>query len=267
MPTVTPPAVSTGQLDAALRYAAAGWPVFPTRPPADPCPEPEDCRCKTPLTVNGFRNASTSPDVIAAWWRRWPGANVAIATGWPGPDVLDVDNRATGNGFAALNRIKRAGLLTGAMALVSTPSGGLHLYFAGTDQPNGVLRGHHVDFRGRGGYVLAPPSVVHGKPYVLEDHRAGTGRFSWAAARAVIDPPRPLPPPRQGSPGDIGGLAAWLARQGEGNRNNSLFWACCTALGSGAADLEPLVLAAVAAGLTETEARRTAQSAERRSSR
>lgn len=69
-------------LAAALRYAAAGWPVFPCQPGA-----------KAPLTPNGFKNATTDPAIIAAWWSRSPRANVAVATGAPGPDVLDVDTK------------------------------------------------------------------------------------------------------------------------------------------------------------------------------
>jgi hypothetical protein len=82
----------TGILGQALAYAATGWPVFPCRPDADPCPYlPGKCECKAPVTLNGFKDATTGPALIRGWWRRWPDANVAIATGAPGPDVLDVD--------------------------------------------------------------------------------------------------------------------------------------------------------------------------------
>jgi hypothetical protein len=64
-------------------------------------------------------------------------------------------------------RSSRAGLLDGASAYVATPSGGLHAYFTGTGQRNGHLPAHHLDFRSTGGYVLAPPSHVDGRPYQL----------------------------------------------------------------------------------------------------
>ncbi len=67
-------------LDRALAYARHGWPVFPCVPGG-----------KEPATRHGFRDASTDPGQIRHWWNRLPGANVAIATGSPGPDVLDVD--------------------------------------------------------------------------------------------------------------------------------------------------------------------------------
>jgi hypothetical protein len=174
----------------ALAYATAGWPVFPCRPNADRCPAPDRCQCKAPVTANGFKDATTDPAVIRGWWARFPGANVAIATGTPGPDVLDVDVKPDGNGFAALNRLKRAGLLTGAARLVRTRSGGLHVYYAGTSQRGGSLPRHRLDFKAAGGYVLAPPSRIHGSPYELLDHRDGSAALDWQAAKRVLDPPQ-----------------------------------------------------------------------------
>ena len=65
------------------------------------------------MTRRGFLDASTDPDRIAAWWKSGPDRNVAIATGAPGPDVVDVDQHGeAGNGFAAWNQVKRAGLVS-----------------------------------------------------------------------------------------------------------------------------------------------------------
>ena len=122
-------------LAAALAYAAAGWPVFPCRPDA-----------KIPATRHGCKDATTSPPTIRAWWQR-AAYNVAIATGAPGPDVLDVDVHATGSGWTGYERLKSAGMITGALRMVRTRSGGLHVYFAGTTQRNGSLPGAHLDFR------------------------------------------------------------------------------------------------------------------------
>ena len=214
---------------------------------------------KEPDTPHGFKDATTGAAAIAAWWRARPDRNVAIATGAPGPDVLDVDVKPDGNGFAALNRLKRAGLLTGAGALVRTPSGGLHLYFTGTDQQCGRLPRHYLDFKAAGGYVLAPPSAVLGRPYELLDQRPGNVRPSWAAVRRLLDPPAPARarPPR-GDDG-VGHLAAWVATLPEGNRNNGLYWAACRCAETGHADvLDDLV---AASALPEPEARRTVESA------
>lgn len=91
-------------LGQALVYAATGWRVFPTRPNANPCPQAADCPCKRPLTEHGFQDATTDPAVIRQQWRSWPAANVAIVTGAPGPDVLDVDVATEGSGWAGFNR-------------------------------------------------------------------------------------------------------------------------------------------------------------------
>ena len=257
----------TGVLGPALAYAARGWPVFPCRAEADPCPDPQRCECKAPLTRNGFKDATTDAAVIRGWWGRWPAANVAIASGAPAVDVLDVDVATAGSGWPAFNRLKRAGLLTGARALIRTPRGGLHVYFAGTAQPCGSLTraGHYIDFKASGGYVLAPPSRVHGKPYEVLDHRPGTAMLDWPAARRLLDPPRPLPA-RPGRGTGTAGLVAFVAGLPEGNRNAGLFWAGCrlAEANSPSGDVEQLIAAAVQAGLPEDEARRTVASAARK---
>jgi hypothetical protein len=194
----------TGVLGQALAYAAAGWPVFPCRPNTDICPAPERCPCKAPVTPNGFKDATTDPGLIRGWWRRWPDANVAIATGAPGPDVLDVDVKPAGSGYEALKKLQRRGLLTGATRLVRTRSGGLHVYYTGTSQGCHGLPRQHLDFKATGGYVLAPPSRVHGKPYQLLDHRPGAAALDWAAVKRLLDPPRrPAPRPGTWAGGDL----------------------------------------------------------------
>jgi hypothetical protein len=246
----------------AFAYAAAGWPVFPARPDDPSCPGGPGCGCKAPVTANGFKDATTDPGRIRGWWTRRPDANVAIATGVPGPDVLDVDVKPDGSGFAAFNRLKQAGVLTGARALVRTPSGGLHAYFTGTGQPSGRLPRHYLDFKAAGGYVLAPPSMVHGKRYELLDHRPGGRCLEWQLVRQLLDPP---PRPGNGLPrkdGDVGRLAAWVAGQPEGNRNAGLYWAARRAVESGL-DPDGLAAAAVQAGLSEPEAQATIRSARR----
>ncbi len=75
--------------EAAQAYARVGWPVFPCHPGS-----------KEPATLHGFLDASTDERQIRQWWRRDPERNVAIATGAPGPDVVDVDVHKDGSGFA-----------------------------------------------------------------------------------------------------------------------------------------------------------------------
>ena len=99
----------------ALTFAARGWPVLPCQPGQ-----------KTPAARHGVHDATTDPGQITAWFGRHPDWNLAIATGAPGPDVVDVDQHGdAGSGFAAFRQLKAAGLLDGARAYVRTPSGGL----------------------------------------------------------------------------------------------------------------------------------------------
>jgi hypothetical protein len=241
----------------ALGYARRGWPVFPCAPGE-----------KNPATRHGYRNATTDEHQITAWFGHGPDWNLAIATGTPGPDVLDIDDHGpAGNGFAALARLRDAGLLDGATAYVRTPSGGLHAYFAGSGQRNGHLPGSHLDFRSAGGYVLAPPSHVGGNPYQLLHEPGGRGALDWDAATRLLQPQHPhqqrtQPRQPQASGHDLGALARWVAAQHEGNRNAGLFWAANRALEADpAADLSPLAAAARQAGLADPEITQTLNSA------
>ncbi|WP_067481879.1 bifunctional DNA primase/polymerase [Actinomadura hibisca] len=255
-------------LDLALQYAAIGWPVFPCRPNGKaPLAEHLDHSDHVVGAVHGFHDATTDPDVIRSWWGRWPTANLAWPTGEPTGDVLDIDVRPTGSGWAALNRLKRAGLIPPPRAAAQTPSGGLHLYFPGTSQPSSALPAHHLDFKAAGGYVLAPPSAINGRPYQWIDltDQAPSAPLDWAAIRQVLVP---ASPPqlikRPASRGGITALTRAVARTPEGNRNSILFWATCRAVAEGNTELTALLDAAVHAGLPETEARRTIASARRR---
>jgi hypothetical protein len=199
-------------LDAALRYAAQGWPVFPCAPGT-----------KVPLAGgHGVHDATTDPAQIRQWWTGDPRRNVAIATGAPGPDVLDIDVHGDATGFPALRRLRAAGLVPDAQTIVRTPSGGCHLWFRSTDQGNGTFARHHLDFRGRGGYVVAPPSAVNGREYTVLQQRGFSLLFDWSVARAFLPPPRRefRGPAATGT--TIDRLAAWVERQEPGGRNSSL---------------------------------------------
>jgi hypothetical protein len=244
-------------LAAALRYAQADWPVFPCIPGQ-----------KAPATKHGFLDATTEPDKITWWWSRNPEPNVAIATGTPGPDVLDVDVRKQGSGFAAFNQLHREGLLDGASAYIRTPSGGLHAYFTGSEQGNGRLPRHHLDFRSKGGYVVAPPSHVNGTHYELVKRADGHGGLDWAAITRLLEPePQQRTQRPSDKPVDAHRLAEWVAHQQEGNRNDGLYWAANRALEAGLTDLGQLAEAARSTGLDEPEINRTLASARRHTGR
>ena len=139
--------------EAAARFAAAGVPVFPCVPGE-----------KRPLVLRGFHEATADPAQVAEWWSRWPSANIGIPTGAvSGVEVVDVDVHPTGTGFPAFREAHRQGHAAGWAALVRTPSGGLHAYYPVNPdraQSSWQAARAHVDFRGDGGYIIAPPSKV-----------------------------------------------------------------------------------------------------------
>jgi hypothetical protein len=251
--------------DAAVRYARAGWPVFPTAANEPRCDQGPDCRCKVPLTRHGLHDAETDPRIIARWWARHPDANVAIATGAPGPTVLDVDRSHGKPGYASLRQAQQTGLVPSPMAAIRTPSGGAHLYYYGDTQGNGSMPRKGLDLRGKGGYVVAPPSVVHGRPYVLVGRTAAPTRIDFAAIREHLEP-RPEHPAWHQQPGQtgVGHLADFVARLEEGNRNTGTFWAACRAVEAGDSQtLATIARAAVSTGLDQRAVAKTIASAQR----
>jgi hypothetical protein len=256
--------VSASQ-DAAVRYARHGWPVFPTQAEQPGCDQGPGCDCKTPLTRHGLNDAETDPGTIARWWSRHPDANVAIATGAPGPTVLDVDVAHGKPGHQSLNAAIRAGLVPSPVAAIRTPSGGSHLYYEGDAQGNGSMPRKGLDLRGRGGYVIAPPSTVHGRPYAVVSHSAEPARIDFAAIRRHLEPQpgRSAWQPREGQKG-VGHLAGWLAGIQEGNRDNAFFWALNRAREAGdMTTVDALADAARSIGLSEREIAAKIRSAER----
>jgi len=155
-------------VSAALWYAEHGLPVFPIQPGAK---EPH-------RGTHGVLDASLDPATITQWWATWPDSNVGIATGHVA-DVVDFDGLA---GHAAWGR--EFGETWGGLDVlgtVSTPRpGGMHLY--ATAMPNTRNRAKMmpgVDYRGAGGYVLAPPSVLDDRP---GQH---PGTYRWLRPLAV----------------------------------------------------------------------------------
>jgi hypothetical protein len=253
---------------AAAVYAAAGIPVFPCIPGG-----------KKPMTGHGFLDATTDPVAVRRWWMRWPQANIGIPTGYrSGVDVVDVDVH-NAPGPASFDRAATAGFVGGWLATVRTPSGGMHAYFPcdpGRRQPSWQAANAGIDFRGTGGYIIAPPSrgddnggpVAYKVLAVAERSRP----VKSAALREFLDPRPPRRAPvRVVCPEDLSTqrLASWVASRGEGERNRGLFWAACRLAEQGidpTTMLEVLGPAAEHAGLPTSEINTTIRSACRTSS-
>jgi hypothetical protein len=134
---------------AALWYVNRGLLVFPLKP-----------RTKVPATKRGFHDASLSPDTIRAWWTREPQANIGLVTGHLF-DVIDIDGDL---GDASLITAP-AELFPPDIGLVKTPRG-WHYYIPPTGDGCATAIMPGIDYRGIGGYVVAPPSInEHGKAY------------------------------------------------------------------------------------------------------
>ena len=221
--TANPLPESADLLSWALYYAGLGWPVHPLVPGA-----------KEPLLKDWPNRASTDPAAIRAWWARRPDANIGLATG---PlVVVDLDVKAGHDGIQAWADL---GVRSDTVAS-RTPSGGLHLFYAANGAEVGNSAGRlapGIDLRGRGGYVVLPPSA-------LADGRAWTWQQSPADRPPVPlplvlvpllakpSPPPPAPAPPVGpSPIAAGSSYALAALDGElarlaaappGRRNDQL---------------------------------------------
>ena len=150
-------------LDAALWYAARGWPVFPVHTWRDGRCSCGDVECervgKHPRPHHGVKDATTSEATLRLWWGAWPDANIGIACGPDsGIDVLDVDGDQGRATLADLER-QHGALPTTVRAI--TGSGGSHFVFAHRPDAaltNSVKFADGLDTRGRGGYIVVSPS-------------------------------------------------------------------------------------------------------------
>jgi hypothetical protein len=172
----------------ATRRATAGWSVVPLHTVHDgrctcgrrDCPSPG----KHPhLRWTDAMARPASPEQVGAWWRRWPHANVGVATGRvSGVVVVDVDPRTGGD--ASLDALQaRYGHLP-ATVECHTGGGGRHLYFAAPPDPlPSAVLAPGVEVKGEGGLVVVPPS------------RHASGRaYEWAPGRSPEAlSPAPLP--------------------------------------------------------------------------
>lgn len=287
----------TAKAATARVYTAAGWSAFPCwwiAPPGT-CACPQGRRCTSPgkhpihmAAPHGVKDASRDEAVIAAWWKRFPDANIGIPAGDNGLAILDVDTDK--GGAASLDRLMKymhsQGQPIPSTVTARTGSGGLHILFAAPD--GGIKSGANVfgpdmlglDTRGRGGYVIAAPSNHHSGG-VYEWIHWGVDLAPWPAIltdlMAPKPPPRPATPsPAQGVPAQRSGsvdrwaakaLAAELAdvrSAREPGRNDALNTAAFNVgqiVAGGHLDrttaAHELLTAALSCGLTDFESKRT----------
>jgi hypothetical protein len=151
----------------ARALAEAGIPVFPCAPDA-----------KHPAVANGMYEATTDLEVIDEWWNR-DDFNIGVRPDTVGWAVVDIDPGGDGH----WNTLANDSGGHGPTYEVQTPRDGRHLYFVGSVPSTVGKLASHVDTRGKGGYVLVPPSVVGGKPYQVLHDRDIVELPRWIADR------------------------------------------------------------------------------------
>ncbi len=155
-------------LKSALWYERQGFSVIPVRKNKRPY-----------IKWEGYQKTRASKAVIIHWFKCWPEMNIGLVTGKiSGFCVIDVDTK---EGEKALEQYLPQGFIT---PVANTPKGGRHLYCLPSSKEigNNAKAIEGVDFRGEGGYVLAPPSV------------GGQGDYTWcASAKIGVVPLAPLP--------------------------------------------------------------------------
>lgn len=159
-------------VDLALDYARRGWHVFPCSP-AD----------KSPLVARGVNSATTDETTIRKWWQKHSTAMIGVACGEAsGVWCLDPDAPTDTNPVDGREEFRKLQSLFAANSGENThthitPGGGHHkIYKWNTDRftpitnREGLLRGKHINVRGKGGYFIAAGSInADGIAYQMAD--------------------------------------------------------------------------------------------------
>lgn len=211
--------------NAAIKFAHAGMSVIPLGGYGEDPPKWLIERCdgdvdkarekwpKTPrLKWEEFKTRAATPEEVAAWFKRWPGANFALVTGQvSGIIAVDVDGHE-GAAWAEAN-LPRTGIY-------NQTAKGFHALFRvnGTPVKNAVRIAPQVDVRGDGGYIVMAPSVhptgrvyeLHNPYFPDKDGWANLAPFHWPT-EAPQGHESPSPSPSHG-----------LEKIGQGGRNDAL---------------------------------------------
>lgn len=138
-----------------LHLAGLGMKIFPMKP-----------NRKEPMITGWPKNASSDPEQIKEWFRKFPTMNYGIACGPSGLVVVDLDVK---NGIDGIEAWKRHTVEVSAIPTfeVETPSGGMHLYYWANDVPSSTnYPSEAIDIRGDGGCVVGPGSTLANGTYL-----------------------------------------------------------------------------------------------------
>lgn len=145
-------------IDAALSLARGGFYVFPCR-----------VKGKAPVTPNGWKDATRDEARIRDWWGDGARLNIGVACEPSRIAVVDIDAKHGADPRAIIPELDLEGypcVKTGTAPEPSddkpnslTGEGGAQVYTRAADLPtvDNIVSG--VEIRGRGAYVIAPPSI------------------------------------------------------------------------------------------------------------
>lgn len=224
-------------LEHAVTYLHAGLPVFPVCSPlmiGHQHRDPDTLKLvtcsgkelgKTPLVRwRGYQNELPSEDDVRIWWKRWPDANIGMATGiLSGILVLDAD------GTEARKACLQNGGLDETPMVWTGKIGGAHFHLAypGGDVRNFARKMPGTDMRGQGGYVLMPPSLhASGNTYRWNE---STRHFPYAAVPDWLTTLIESDDPSDGESafGDDFDISEVLTGIPEGKRDDTLYRYAC----------------------------------------
>lgn len=209
---------------AAIEYASDNYPIFICNP-----------NSKDPATGQGFKNATVDLDIIDSWFDERPDWNIATEPERSGLAVVEIEP----SGLPQLPEFCDGHELPRTFTNRS-PRGGEHRFYSGSVQslvrPFVRLDGtkFEIDTRGKGGYVLLPPSRTPDGEYETIDDGAVTDLPQWVAEKiAARKDHQPQSAPEDVEfdlPQNIRIAEHFLARfpvPVEGERNDKTYKAAC----------------------------------------
>jgi hypothetical protein len=190
-------------LDLAKKY-----PVFPCRRNDETDQEGRTLRAKSPLTKNGFKDATQDEAQIRRWWAARPDALIGVPTG-AGTRLAVIDYDAASAAGAAREWLEenQAALIGTRVHATGGGSGGRHYLFStptgvrirgGVSVTLGKVKREGLDIRAEGGYIIwwplhygqqGPMSDVQPLPAGLIDERRMD--LELPASLAAKLPPKP----------------------------------------------------------------------------
>lgn len=162
----------------ALDHASKGYYVFPVG--------------KEKVPYKGLKdwegNATTSPEMIHAWWDEHPGALPAVAPGRTNLAVIDLDRHPDSpSGFISLKKLKPE--LSNPFMGKSLSGNGIHLWYPEViGSSNNIYPG--IDRKAQGGYVVAPyrlPDLDYHTAVMPEEFKVAGGNKTDRERQTMTD--------------------------------------------------------------------------------